>query len=63
MADSKHLLIVSHTPSANTRRLTEAVLRGARHPAIDGVEVRLVAPLQAGPEDVLWAHGLILGTS
>ena len=63
MSEHKHLLIVSHSPSANTRALTEAVVHGAQHPDIDGVEVRLIAPLQAGPDDVLWAHGIILGTT
>ena len=63
MSTTKHLLIVSHTPSVNTRKLTDAVVRGAKHPDIEGVEVRLVAPLQAGPENVLWAHGIILGTT
>jgi multimeric flavodoxin WrbA len=63
MPANKHLLIVAHAPSPNTRQLTEAVLRGANHPAIDSVAVRLIAPLQAGPEDVLWANGIILGTT
>ena len=60
---AKHLLIVSHAPSANTQALTEAVARGASHPDIEGVDVRVVAPLESGPADVLWAHGLILGTT
>ena len=30
MADKKHLLIVAHNPSPNTRKLVEATLRGAR---------------------------------
>ena len=63
MSVNKHLLIVSHTPSVNTRLLTEAVVRGAEHPDIEGVEVRLIAPLQAGPGDVLQANGIILGTT
>jgi multimeric flavodoxin WrbA len=59
----KHLLIVAHTPSDNTRALAEAVDRGARSEEIEGVEVRLLAPLDAGPDDVLWADALILGTT
>jgi len=58
-----NLLVVSHSPSENTRALTAAVVRGARHEQIEGVDVRLVQPLQSGPEDVLWADGLILGTT
>ncbi|MCZ6742226.1 MAG: flavodoxin family protein [Alphaproteobacteria bacterium] len=60
---TKHLLVVAHVPSANTRRLAEAVLRGARNPDIDGVAVRHVPPLEAGPADVLGADALVLGTT
>lgn len=37
-------------------------MRGATHPDIDGVETRLVPPLEAGVDDVLWADAIILGT-
>ncbi|MCP4431479.1 MAG: flavodoxin family protein, partial [Gammaproteobacteria bacterium] len=63
MSDQKHLLIVAHNPSPNTRKLVDACLRGARHEDIDGVEVRHIPPLQAGPDDVLWADAIILGTT
>lgn len=43
-----------------TRRLVEAVLAGARDPAIEGAEVRERQALDAGPEDVLWADGVVL---
>lgn len=59
----KRLLIVAHVPSPNTHALCEAVLRGARHPDIAGVTARHVAPLQAGPDDVLACDGVILGTT
>lgn len=59
----KNLLIVAHTPSHNTRCLADAVLRGAQHPDIEDITVRCVAPLQSGADDVLWAHGIILGTT
>ena len=59
----KTLLIVAHAPSANTQALRDAVIRGARHPDIAGVTVRSVAPLEAGPEDVLAAQAIILGTT
>ncbi len=59
----KQLLVVAHAPSANTRRLAEAVLRGARNPEIGGVAVRHVPPLEAGPADVLGADALVLGTT
>lgn len=57
------LVVVSHTPSPNTERLTRAVAEGARHPDIDGVEVRVLVPLDAGPDDVLGSDGIILGTT
>ena len=62
MTTPRRLLVVAHAPSANTRALVQAVLRGARHPDVSGVEVRHVPPLEAGPEDVLAAHAIVLGT-
>lgn len=59
----RRLLIVSHVPSPNTRALLDSVLRGARHPDIEGVEVIHKPPLEAGPDDVLAAHGVLLGTT
>ncbi len=50
----KQLLVVAHVPSANTRRLAEAVLRGARNPDIDGVAVRHVPPLEADERGRRW---------
>ncbi|MAL98476.1 MAG: flavodoxin [Alteromonadaceae bacterium] len=59
----KNLLVVAHAPSPNTHRMLEAVLKGARHPDVEGVEVSFKPPLEAGPEDVLVADALILGTT
>jgi multimeric flavodoxin WrbA len=59
----RRLLIVAHSPSENTRRLTEALVRGASAPEIGDVEVVLRPPLQAVPEDVLAARAIILGTT
>ena len=63
MMDKKHLLIVAHNPSSNTQKLVDACLLGANHPDIEGVETRHIAPLQATPNDVLWADAIILGTT
>ena len=60
---AKHLLIVAHVPSENTRRLRDAVMRGAGGPEISGVEVRALTPFEAKPNDVLWADAVILGTT
>ena len=51
---SKRLLIVAHAPSENTLSLREAVERGARSET--GIDVRVIPPLQAGPDDVLAAQ-------
>ena len=40
-----------------------AVELGARHDDINDVEVVVKAPLEAGPDDVLNANGVILGTT
>lgn len=60
---AKHLLIVAHVPSDNTRRLRDAVVKGATGPDISGVELRTLIPFEAKPDDVLWADGIILGTT
>jgi hypothetical protein len=59
----KTLLIVAHAPSPNTLALREAVKRGAESPEIEGVAVRCLGPFEAGPEDVMAAQGIILGTT
>ncbi len=58
-----NLLIVANCPSENTRKLQRAVHAGTCHEDIGGVETRVCEPLEAGHEDVLWADGLILGTT
>jgi multimeric flavodoxin WrbA len=63
MAEPKRLLIVAHAPSPNTLRLREAALEGARHPDIAGVETVMRPPLDAGPDDVLAAQAVLLGTT
>ena len=63
MTETRRLLVVAHSPSENTRRLSEAVLRGASSPEIAGVETLLRPPLEAVPEDVLAAQAIILGTT
>ncbi len=58
----KHLLIVFHSQSGTTERMADAVIRGARHPDVEGVEVRTRAALEADAEDLLWCDAFILGT-
>ena len=56
----KTLLIVYHTGGVKTAKMAEAVERGAR--TEEGVRVVMKRCADAGPEDVLIADGLILGT-
>jgi len=55
----KTLLIVYHTGGVKTAQMAEAVERGARE---GGVNVVVRRCADAGPQDVLAADGLILGT-
>lgn len=56
----KTLLIVFHSGGVKTAQMAEAVARGAR--AESGVNVILKKCADAGPEDLLAADGLLLGT-
>ena len=62
MPDSKHLLIVFHSKTGCTESMARAVYAGATHPDIENVKVRMLRAADAGPTDLLWAHGLLLGT-
>jgi multimeric flavodoxin WrbA len=56
----KTLLIVYHTGGMKTAQMAEAVERGANNE--EGVRVVMKRCAEAGPDDVLGADGLILGT-
>jgi NAD(P)H-dependent FMN reductase len=56
----KTLLIVYHTGGVKTAQMAATVERGAR--TEEGVRVVMKRCADAGPEDVLGADGLILGT-
>ena len=58
----KHLLIVFHSKTGNTRQLADAVIAGATSADVGDVEVRVLRAADAGPEDLLWSDGLLLGT-
>jgi multimeric flavodoxin WrbA len=42
--------------------MADAVIRGATHEDIEGVEVRTKTALEADADDLLWADAFILGT-
>ena len=60
---TKHLLIVAHAPSPNTRAMAEALLRGAQHEDIESVTSRWTPPLEAGPDDIRQCDAIILCTT
>lgn len=57
-----NLLIVFHSQSGHTQGLADAVLKGAKHPDIDDVEIRMKRAYDADENDLLWADGVLLGT-
>ena len=57
------LLVVHHSPTPLLRAVRDAALDGARHPEIEGVNVRVVEALDAAAADVLAADAYLLGTS
>ncbi len=59
----RRLLIVAHAPSPNTQTLLDAVVGGARSDENQNVEVVALSPFDAGPEEVLTAGAIILGTT
>ena len=57
----KHLLIIYGGQSGRTEALCQAACVGAAGMA-DEVELRCKPALAAGLDDLLWAHGLLIGT-
>ena len=55
-------MIVYHSQSGTTRTMADAVIKGAKNPDINGVEIQVRDALEASADDVLWADGLLLGT-
>jgi multimeric flavodoxin WrbA len=60
---TKTLLIVINCPSPNTQKLADAVVNGANHEDIVGVNVIFREPLDATADDVLNCDGILLGTT
>lgn len=42
--------------------MADAVINGANHPDVDGVDVRVRTALEAVGDDLVWCDGFILGT-
>lgn len=59
----RHLLIVWHSKTGRTARLVDALVAGANHPdVLATVTTRAVAARDAGPDDLRWAHAVVLAT-
>ena len=56
----RRLLIIYHTQSGSTGRMADAVLKGARSET--GVETVFKRAFDAGIDDLLGCHGLLIGT-
>lgn len=63
MHNRKRLLIVAHAPSENTKKMAEAVIKGATHTDITNVETRYLTPLETQPDDLNSANAIIIGTT
>ena len=60
---TKHLLIIAHTPSVNTRALADAALRGASTDDAAKVKPQTMSPFDVVADDLFAADGVILGTT
>ena len=60
--DVRHLLVVAHSRTGSTQVLCNAATDAARAAAGDEVDVRALGAFDAGPDDVLWADGVLLCT-
>jgi hypothetical protein len=60
---AERLLIVAHAPSPNTKALLDAVIEGATDPELGAaIAVDARSPFDTGPDEVLAAGAIILGT-
>lgn len=58
----RHLLVVFHSRTGSTQALCEAATEAAGAAAGTEVTLRVLGVFTAEPDDVLWAHGLLLVT-
>ncbi len=61
-APARHLLVVFHSRTGSTQILCDAAVKAAHEAAGDEVTIRVLGAFVAGPDDVLWAHGILLVT-
>lgn len=59
MKTSKHLLIIHHSQTGATKKMTDAVISGANK---TNINIRSLSALKATSKDMLWADAVIFGT-
>jgi NAD(P)H-dependent FMN reductase len=59
MNTSKNLLIVHHTQSGDTKKMTDAIIRGSEH---KNLNIRSLSALKASSNDLFWSDGVLFGT-
>lgn len=62
MLKKPKMLLVYHSQSGSTERMAKAVIAGATHTDIEGIDLEIRDALNATPADVLAASGYIFGT-
>ncbi|MCK8067698.1 flavodoxin family protein [Cobetia sp. 1CM21F] len=63
MTKRKTLLLIAHAPSENTKKLVNAVIKGATHPDVTDITLVCRSPLDTQPEDIISAQTVIIGTT
>jgi NAD(P)H-dependent FMN reductase len=58
----RHLLVVFHSRTGSTQVLCDAAVDAAADAAGDELTVRALGAFTAGPDDVLWADGILVVT-
>lgn len=61
--DMARLLFVCHCPSDNTRLLRDAAVSAIEGLELDDLELATKASCDAGPGDIEWCDGILLGTT
>ena len=59
MNTSKNLLIFHHTQSGDTKKMTDAIIRGSEH---KNLNIRSLSALKASSKDLFWSDGVLFGT-